>query len=134
MQELKFHILPEVFIDYTALHCSTVQYITLRYITLQCITLHQVTLHYITFHYITLHYTTLHYTTIQYTTTIHYITLNVTVFTKTVRNSIIAYAWKYSFKHKDVTGNKEKETHRTRRLSIGFASDLDNGIFTRHKK
>ena len=111
MQELQLHILPEVLysLHYITLQYSTVHYITLHYITLHYTTSCYIVLHYISLHYTTLHYTTLHYTTIHYTTTIHYITLNVTIFTKTVRKSIIAYAWKYLFKHKDATGIKKKK-------------------------
>ena len=60
-----------------------------------------------------------------------------TVFRKTnrsTRKSIIAYARKYAFAHEDANVNKEKEAHFTPRRSIGLASNLDGGIFARHKR
>ena len=61
----------------------------------------------------------------------------VTVFRKTNRSerkSIIAYARKYMFEHEDANVNKEKEARFTHRLTVGLASNLDGGIFARHKK
>ena len=60
-----------------------------------------------------------------------------TVFRKTnrsVRKSIIAYTRKYAFTHEDANVNKEKEARFTPRRSVGLASNLDGGIFTRRKR
>ena len=65
------------------------------------------------------------------------VSLYVTVFRKTnrsARKSIIAYAQKYAFALKDANVNKEKEACFTPRRSIGLASNLDGGIFARHKR
>ena len=61
----------------------------------------------------------------------------VTVFGKTnrsARKSIIACAREHAFEHEDVNGNEEKENCFTRRRSVGLASNLDGGIFARHKR
>ena len=61
----------------------------------------------------------------------------VTVFRKTnrsARKSIIAYARKYAFEQEDANVNKEKEARFTRRRRVRLASNLDNGIFPRHKR
>ena len=61
----------------------------------------------------------------------------VTVFRKTnrsARKSIVAYAWKNAFEHEDANGNKEKEERFTLRRSVGLVSNLDGGIFARHKR
>ena len=60
-----------------------------------------------------------------------------TVFRKTnrsARKSIIAYARKYAFAHKDANVNKEKEARLTPRRSVGLASNLDGGIFALCKR
>ena len=61
----------------------------------------------------------------------------VTVFRKTnrsARKSIIANARIYAFAHEDANVNKEKEARFTLRRSVGLASNLDGGIFTRRKR
>ena len=61
----------------------------------------------------------------------------VTIFRKTNRSArklIIAYARKYAFKQEDANVNKEKEVRFTCRRSVGLASNLDSGIFPRHKR
>ena len=51
-----------------------------------------------------------------------------------MRKTIIAYAQKYSFEQENANGSKEEEERFTRRQSVGLASNLDGGIFARHKR
>ena len=134
MQQLQLHILPEVLysLHYITLQYSTVHYITLHYITLHYIMLHCITLQFTTLHYITLHYITLHYNTLHYNNTLHYIKCDRIYENREKINyrlcvEILVQAQRCYW-------NKEKETHLTRRPSIGLASDLDNGIFTQRIK